>query len=471
MFVEIRSCNLNRIIREALRTAGIDIPPSLGKSASENIGVFNLLPYTQGFLDHKVLFRSYQAFRSYLKVRRVIFIPEYDSTTELELLVTNLLSDSKLLESFELEQLYKEGILCGAHWADLKKQSLSRDLDDLEECYSLGQEGMHEVSNASTINAQTIENLKSAIHIGSEDKVRELLGILGTVPAFCLADSLEYGTPRIFSLLLSHGAAVNSAGSNRTTPLYVAINKGNLPATYMLLSRGADVNGNNFGCPLAAAASQGFLDVVHCLLQNGADIHGTSKESPLRNAAIYGQSDVMKILLEKGANEQDLHGQYFPMEKKYPASMEGQRKIYLWFNGVFFPKFESSFDPLRDCPVSIALQERERRRELGVRLRGALAKITKLVYEASLDPLATPGFKKLALKLRSHDKAWGSGMRTIRRLFKNRLPENLEQVISFMKVAEAMRSSKNSEDSSEPPEDLQAFLYVYPRCGIEENRV
>jgi hypothetical protein len=40
-----------------------------------------------------------------------------------------------------------------------------------------------------------------------------------------------------------------------------------------------------------------------------------------------------------------------------------------------------------------------------------------------------------------------------------------------MKVAEAMRSSKNSEDSSEPPEDLQAFLYVYPRCGIEEIRV
>jgi hypothetical protein len=464
MFVEIRSHNLKRGIREALRTAGIDIPASLGESVIENMWRFGIEPDIPGFLDHKVLFRSYQAFRSYLKVPQHNFSREYFGTAELRLLVTNLLSDSKLLESFGLEQLYKEGILCGSHWADLKKQSLLRDLDDLEECWFLGQEEMHEVSNASTINARTIDNLKSAIRIGSEDKVRELLANLGTVPAFCLADSLEYGKSRIFALLLSHGAAVNSVGSNGTTPLYVAINKGNLPATYMLLSRGAGVNGNDFGCPLAAAASQGFLDVVHCLLQNGADIHGTSKESPLRNAAIYGQSDVMKILLEKGANEQDLHGQYFPMEKKYPA---GRKREFEFFwnpldSSAFLAGFESSFDPLRDCPVSIALQERERRRELGGRLRGALAKITKLVYEASLDPSATPGFKKLALQLRSHDKAWRSGMRTIRRLFKNRLPENLEQVISFMKVAEAMRSSKNSEDSSEPPEDLQAFLYVYP---------
>ena len=84
MFVEIRSRNLNRTIREALRTAGIDIPASLGKSDIGNLRIFNIPPDIPGFLDHKVLFRSYQAFRSYLKVPRNMFLGENDGAAELK---------------------------------------------------------------------------------------------------------------------------------------------------------------------------------------------------------------------------------------------------------------------------------------------------------------------------------------------------------------------------------------------------
>jgi len=62
------------------------------------------------------------------------------------------------------------------------------------------------------------------------------------------------------------------------------------------------------------------------------------------------------------------------------------------------------------------------------------------------------------MKLQGHDNVWKYGMRIIRRIFKNQLPENLEQVIGFMTVAKTMRSSsKISEDTSQPLQDFQTF--------------
>ncbi|MCC9065626.1 ankyrin repeat domain-containing protein [Flavobacterium piscisymbiosum] len=60
---------------------------------------------------------------------------------------------------------------------------------------------------------------------------------------------------------------------------------------------------NSFSTPLNVAVSKGDLDFVKKLIEYGADVNQLSEDlSPLMIAARYNKVDILKVLLANGAN-------------------------------------------------------------------------------------------------------------------------------------------------------------------------
>jgi ankyrin repeat protein len=81
--------------------------------------------------------------------------------------------------------------------------------------------------------------------------------------------------------------------------LATAANNGNLTTSK------AEVNvyAKFYSTPLCVAISKGEVDVVKKFIEYGADINETTNGlTPLMYAARYNQVEIIKLLLEKGAN-------------------------------------------------------------------------------------------------------------------------------------------------------------------------
>lgn len=107
--------------------------------------------------------------------------------------------------------------------------------------------------------------------------------------------------------LVDRGANVNSRlGKNKTAPLFIAAQDGNLPLVRCLVRHGAIVNTRNKKgkSPLLVAASNGHADVVKYLLSYGAFIDGNDEDgkTPLFIAAHNGYMDIVECLIQCGAN-------------------------------------------------------------------------------------------------------------------------------------------------------------------------
>ena len=492
--VNIRSEALRNALHAALQRAGTDVPGSLGA------------------LEYKTLFRHYLVFKLFLAENESESTKRDRGIDELKLLVRDFLLDQAVFDGFGLEYMYQQGILSASHWADIQEWSRDRDLDALQDCYSMGSEGApndkQEDKDISTLTLQL--RLRRQISSGNVAAISDLLRRLGSVPAFCLLASLERCDLEIFWLLLAHGALVDRETSQIRSPLYVAAKNGHLPAVYALLHRGANPNGNYSGNPLAAAARSGHLDIVRVLIQSGAEVNGNSRGNPLATAARGGHLDIVQVLIQSGADVNgsssdnplaaaatrghldivqglvqsgaDIRGNSSECPLRMAATQGHSQVVqYLLRNGAdvsclvapfpmeaphktygypwLYPNFfYEHFDPLKDCPVSVAIQAQERRRELGIRLHESLVRTSKKFLETSLDSSASLDFKVLAAELSDHEQVWKKGMATIRRLFQNHLPGDLKEVFSFMQVAEAMRSTgKKSEYLAEPMQSFDSF--------------
>jgi ankyrin repeat protein len=285
IFVDIRSEALRSALHAALQHAGIDVPGSLGA------------------LEYKTLFRHYSAFKLFLAENESESTKRDRDTDELKLLVRDFLLDQAVFESFGLEHMYQQGILSASHWADIQEWSRDRDLDALQDCFSMGSEGaQNDKQKGNNTNAFLLDcRLRFHINSGNIAAIPDLLRRLGSIPEFCLLASLERRDLEVFWLLLAHGAPVDGETSQIRSPLYVAAKNGHLAAVYALLQRGANPNGNFIGNPLTAAARCGHLDIVRVLVQSGADINGDSSRNPLAAAARSGHLDIVQVLIQSGA--------------------------------------------------------------------------------------------------------------------------------------------------------------------------
>ena len=107
--------------------------------------------------------------------------------------------------------------------------------------------------------------------------------------------------------LTQEGIDVDMAtNSTKTTALYLAAMRGNLPILQYLLQHSADKDkaDNDSITPLFAAVAKGHLAVVQCLLEHGAERTRTRPTtndgfSPLFMAAQLGHLSVVQCLLER----------------------------------------------------------------------------------------------------------------------------------------------------------------------------
>ncbi|MBI5524915.1 MAG: ankyrin repeat domain-containing protein [Deltaproteobacteria bacterium] len=110
------------------------------------------------------------------------------------------------------------------------------------------------------------------------------------------------------------GADVNAAGAKGMTPLWAAVEGGQLSAVKFLVAMGgetrivlpiaAPAGGEVDASPMVVAAARGSLEIVKFLKDNGADVNfkGPLSFTPLMAAAEGGHAEVVKFLLSNGAD-------------------------------------------------------------------------------------------------------------------------------------------------------------------------
>jgi ankyrin repeat protein len=123
-------------------------------------------------------------------------------------------------------------------------------------------------------------------------------------PTTMLNLAAHYGDPDLVQKLLDAGARVNEMSVGEGTALQIAVSRGNIDITKILIAAGADVD-----CPIGKAyryvcklsAEKGWPDVI---------------ETPIQRAANEDNMEMVQVLLEAGA---DIDG--FPDREVFPRLM------------------------------------------------------------------------------------------------------------------------------------------------------
>lgn len=154
--------------------------------------------------------------------------------------------------------------------------------------------------------------LMCAVRNDQNKKVCEILLKAGADPfarddddqtAMHLAANL--GQTEMVSLLSFYKELIHAKDANGNTPLMLAVEKGHLETTKVLLKIGASpyekVSGNNV---MHKAIQKENVELVNILLSYEQLIHLKNKDgfTPLMFAALYGQTTIFEILLKAGAD-------------------------------------------------------------------------------------------------------------------------------------------------------------------------
>ena len=152
-------------------------------------------------------------------------------------------------------------------------------------------------------------------------------------------DACERGKRSDIEKLIAEGAAVNERNADGTTPLFVAVNNGNIEATKLLIEKNADVNAKTISgagfsdkfpvgsTPLLIACRMSDSAIADILLKNSADIKAQDCYglTALHYAAKRGNLPLIKLLLENGAdiNAKDQFGhtaEFFARDNEHDAA-------------------------------------------------------------------------------------------------------------------------------------------------------
>lgn len=135
------------------------------------------------------------------------------------------------------------------------------------------------------------------------------LRLFTTKPWLCMA--IEQGNEPLAFLLLSKKIDVNQIGADGNTPVHFAVQTGNLNLVKQIIARRANVNvANVYGLrPLHYARS---VEMAKLLISGGADVQGNSTKgtTPLHYAVRSKNLPYVKYLMDRGAqvNKTDEHG-------------------------------------------------------------------------------------------------------------------------------------------------------------------
>ena len=156
--------------------------------------------------------------------------------------------------------------------------------------------------------------LQCAVYMGYKD----IAGLLLAAPGIDIDRCAEGGSSLLFiavqsgflgiaEQLVRHGVAVNPAACEGATPLYAAINSGDVQAVRILLTaRDTRINqptGEGI-VPLGFAVSRGHKDIVELLLRHGADpnARGITGLTAFHLVCLYGHAAIVRMLLDEGAD-------------------------------------------------------------------------------------------------------------------------------------------------------------------------
>lgn len=115
--------------------------------------------------------------------------------------------------------------------------------------------------------------------------------------------------PQLVALLIERGADIAARSHNQMAnlPLNAAVASGSYEAASLLVEHGADVNsrGSSDSVPLHSAAANGDLRLIELLLSRGADVNAKmdSGVTPLALALEREHEDAAALLRSKGAVE------------------------------------------------------------------------------------------------------------------------------------------------------------------------
>ncbi|XP_032148033.1 ankyrin repeat and SOCS box protein 3 isoform X2 [Sapajus apella] len=129
-----------------------------------------------------------------------------------------------------------------------------------------------------------------------------------TFEGFCaLHLAASQGHWKIVQILLEAGADPNATTLEETTPLFLAVENGQIDVLRLLLRHGANVNGSHSMCgwnSLHQASFQENTEIIKLLLKKGAnkECQDDFGITPLFVAAQYGKIESLSILISSGAN-------------------------------------------------------------------------------------------------------------------------------------------------------------------------
>ncbi len=119
--------------------------------------------------------------------------------------------------------------------------------------------------------------------------------------------AIKNGRSGIVDLLIKKKADVNAAGKDRTAPLHIASEKGNLSYINKLYSTGKldlNIRNRDNATALQLASENQHIEVVKRLVELGAELNTKRNDgwSPLYTAAYNGDYNTAVFLLSKGAD-------------------------------------------------------------------------------------------------------------------------------------------------------------------------
>lgn len=159
-------------------------------------------------------------------------------------------------------------------------------------------------------NKKLDTSLHVAVRMGDINMVnsllkKELINSLDQIGCTPIYYAIEYGNIEIMKLLLENGVDTTTCNNLQCTPLQRAGYIGNFEAVKVLIEYGASVNYRNTmnKTPLHYAALGMTFDIIQLLLEKGATVNSQCDMglSPLQVAARYRDRDIVQLLLQKGA--------------------------------------------------------------------------------------------------------------------------------------------------------------------------